>query len=121
MYKYTGPPSAPGQPYTGLDRIRRKNSTHFTAVVVWNSPDDNNAHISSYVVTVDPAFIILPSNGIIPVTDPHFQVREISLDLQHGQRYSISVRADSCNNTQHGAISTPFTINAQGIYVTLVC
>lgn len=81
---------------------------------MWNIPDVNNTHVSSYVVTVDPATTTLANDGVIAVTDPGFQAREISLDLQQGQQYEISIRADSCGNTQQGVTSRPLTINVQG-------
>ena len=117
--KNTGPPSAPDRPLTGLDRIRRKNSTHFAIAVVWNIPDVNNTHVSSYVVSVDPPITIAANDGVIDAIDPAFQAREISLDLQHGQQYDISVRADSCGNTQQGVTSIPLTIHVQG--KTIIC
>ena len=112
------PPSAPDRPLTGLDRIKWKNTTFSTVTVVWNIPDSNNAHISSYVVTVNPS-IAMPANGVIAAADPQFQTREISLELQHGQRYDITVRADSCDNAQQGSTSTPLTINIQGELIIL--
>ena len=110
-----GPPSAPDRPLTALDRIKRKNTTVSTVTVVWNIPDSDNAHISSYVVTVNPS-IAIPANGLIDaiISNAQFQAREISLELQHGQRYEITVRADSCDNSQQGSTSTPLTINIQG-------
>ena len=73
----------------------------------------NNAHISSYVVTVDPP-IAIQDNGVIEKNNVQFQTREIILVLQHGQQYDISVRAASCANTLEGIASTPLIINVQG-------
>ena len=82
----TGPPSAPDRPLTALDRIRRLNKTFSSVSVVWNIPDTNNAHISSYVVTVDPP-IPLPASGVIAADDPVFQSRQLTLTLLHVSIY----------------------------------
>ena len=109
----TGPPSAPDRPLTALDRIRRLNKTFSSVTVVWNIPDTNNAHISSYVVTVDPP-IPLPASGVIAADNPLFQSRQLTLTLLHGQQYYITVRAKSCDDSVEGAVSEALSIKVQG-------
>ena len=108
-----GPPSAPDRPLTDLDRIRRLNKTFSSVTVVWNIPDTNNTHISSYVVTVDPP-IPLPASGVIAADNPLFQSRQLTLTLLHGQQYYITVRAKSCDDSVEGVVSEALGIKVQG-------
>ena len=105
--------SAPDRPLTALDRIRRLNKTFSSVTVVWNIPDTNNAHISSYVVTVDPP-IPLPASGIIAADNPLFQSRQLTLTLLHGQQYYITVRAKSCDDSVESDVNQPLQVNIQG-------
>ena len=109
----TGPPSAPDRPLTALDRIRRLNKTFSSVSVVWNIPDTNNAHISSYVVTVDPP-IPLPASGVIAAGDSLFQSRQLTLTLLHGQQYYITVTARSCGDSVEGPASSALRVNVPG-------
>ena len=86
--------------------------------MVWSIPDTNNAHISSYEVTVVPS-ISLPASGVIAADSPLFQTRQLTLTLQHDRQYYITVRAKSCHDTVEGEVSSPLSINVQGI--ALVC
>ena len=108
-----GPPSAPDRPLTALDRIRRLNKTFSSVSVVWNIPDTNNAHISSYVVTVNPP-ILLPASGVIAADDHLFQSRQLTLTLLHGQQYYITVIARSCSNSVEGPASSALEVNIIG-------
>ena len=118
-FGFSGVSSAPSQPLTGIDRITRINQTFSSVTVVWDRPDVNVDHISSYVISVNPS-IPLPANGVIKSTDSHFNDREITLILRHGVRYAVSVRADNCNDTQQGNSSAILYIHLQGNYHTLV-
>ena len=113
FYNYTGPPGTPDRPQTGLDRIARVNKSFSEVTVVWNIPDTNNAHISSYEVAVFPS-ISLPDSGVIAGDSPLFQTRQLTLTLQHGHQYYITVRAKSCDDTVEGAVSPALSINFQG-------
>ena len=108
-----GPPGAPDRPLTGLDRIVRVNKSFSEVTVVWSIPDTNNAHISSYEVTVFPP-ISLPASGVIAGDSPLFQSRQLTLTLQHGQQYNITVRAKSCDDTVEGGVSPFLRVNVQG-------
>ncbi|CAI8001974.1 hypothetical protein GBAR_LOCUS3291, partial [Geodia barretti] len=108
-----GPPSAPDRPLTALERIRRLNKTFSSVSVVWNIPDTNNAHISSYVVTVDPP-IPLPASGVIAAGNPLFQSRQLTLTLLHGQQYYITVTARSCGDSVEGPASSALRVNVPG-------
>ena len=81
--------------------------------VVWNIPDMNNSHISSYVVTVDPP-VPLPADGVIAADNPLFQSRQLTLTLLHGQQYYIAVKAKSCNDAVQGSNSTALELNVKG-------
>ena len=80
---------------------------------MWSIPDTNNAHISSYEVAVFPS-ITLPASGVIAGDTPLFQTRQLTLTLQHGQQYYITVRAKSCNDTVEGAVSPALLVNIKG-------
>ena len=82
--------------------------------MVWSIPDTNNAHISSYEVAVFPP-ISLPASGVIAGNSPLFQTRQLTLTLQHGQQYYITVRAKSCDDTVEGAVSPALRVNVQGL------
>ena len=109
----SGPPSAPDRPLTALDRIERLNKTFSSVTVVWSIPDTNNAHISSYEVTVVPS-ISLPASGVIAADSSLFQTRQLTLTLQHDRQYYITVRAKSCHDTVEGEVSSPLSINVKG-------
>ena len=113
LFDFIGPPGAPGRPLTGLDRIVRVNKSFSEVTVVWSIPDTNNAHISSYEVAVFPP-ISLPASGVIAGGSPLFQARQLTLTLQHGQQYYITVRAKSCDDTVQGSVSTALRVNVQG-------
>lgn len=81
--------------------------------VLWNIPEINNAHISSYVITVDPS-IPLHDSGGIPTDTLLFQSRQLTLTVQHGRQYYISVKARSCDDSVEGAVSTRLNIKVQG-------
>ena len=106
----SGPPD---RPLTALDRIERLNKTFSSVTVVWSIPDTNNAHISSYEVTVVPS-ISLPASGVIAADNPLFQTRQLTLTLQHDRQYYITVRAKSCHDTVEGEVSSPLSINVKG-------
>ena len=92
----------------------RVNKSFSDVTVVWNIPDTNNAHISSYEVAVFP-LISLSASKVIAGESPLFQTRQLTLTLQHGQQYYITVRAKSCDDTVEGAISPALRVNVQGL------
>ena len=91
----------------------RVNKSFSEVTVVWNIPDTNNAHISSYEVAVFP-LISLPASGVIAGDSLLFHTRQLTLTLQHDQQYYITVRANSCDDTVQGAFSPALRVNIQG-------
>ena len=112
----SGPPD---RRLTTLDRIERLNKTFSSVTVVWSIPDTNNAHISSYEVTVVPS-ISLPASGVIAADNPLFQTRQLTLTLQQDRQYYITVRAKSCHDTVEGEVSSPLSINVIYLHIHML-
>ena len=84
--------------------------------VRWSDPVIScNGSASQYVLTVSPPTTECPSGGcVVGRGGEGFEEREQSVTLAVDQVYELTVRADTCSNTQTGEESEQYFIEMEG-------
>ena len=84
--------------------------------VRWSDPVIScNGSTSQYVLTVSPPTTECPSGGcVVGRGGEGFEEREQSVTLAVNQMYGLTVRADTCSNTQTGEESEQYPSEKEG-------